>query len=227
MIVLFAVAVVIYFGLAQRVLDRMRLTDGQALAFLGLIIVGGLIDIPVTRGPQGVTVNLGGAIVPFSLAIYLLTRAGTTKEWLRALLASLATAAAIVLIGSFTDFDPVRGIWIDPLWLFSLIGGAMGYIAGRSRRGAFIAGTLGVIFADLYHLVRVSIAQIPSNIAIGGAGVFDAVVLSGVIAVLFAEVFGEVRERLQGGPEIDDDRPLALQRDEGVHEPTHDGGDQQ
>ena len=35
---------------------------------------------------------------------------------------------------------------------------------------------------------------------IGGAGAFDSLILAGILAVLLAELVGETRERLQGGP---------------------------
>lgn len=38
------------------------------------------------------------------------------------------------------------------------------------------------------------------RVLIGGAGVFDAIVVAGVFAVFIGEIVGEVRERLQGGP---------------------------
>src|SRR5690606_41839665 len=42
--VLLAVAALVFFGAAQRVLDRLRLTDVQALIILGLIIAGSFVD---------------------------------------------------------------------------------------------------------------------------------------------------------------------------------------
>lgn len=216
--VLFLVAAAVYFGLAHRVLDRMRLTDTQALVFLGLMVAGSFIDIPLAGGERPVSLNVGGALVPLGLAIYLLSKAGTSRERVRGVLAAVATALAIRVISGVTDFEPPRVSVIDPLWLYALIGGVMGYLAGRSRRSAFIAGTLGVILADVVHWIQAAGAGIRSDISIGGAGVFDAVVLSGVIAVGFAEVFGEARERLQGGPKLASDRPEALRQDEGVFE---------
>jgi len=53
---------------------------------------------------------------------------------------------------------------------------------------------------------------------VGGAGVFDQVVIAGVLAVGLAEIVGETRERLGGGPDLDRDRPLALHQDEGTGE---------
>lgn len=220
MIVLFILAALVYFGIAQRVLDRMRLTDGQAFAFLALMFVGGFIDVPLTGGSTAISVNVGGALVPLALVIYLLSRAGTAKERIRSLLATVATAATIWLIGSLTDFDPLRGrmMILDPLWLYSLVGGVMGYIAGRSRRGAFIAGVLGVLLVDIVHAINVSAGAFRSTVAIGGAGIYDAVILAGVVAVTFAEVFGEVRERIHSGSESADTTSTGPDPVEGVEE---------
>ncbi len=227
--ILFALAALIYFGLAERVLDRMRLTDTQALLFIGLVIVGSFISIPLHRGQPDVSLNVGGALVPVALAIYLLVRADSTWEWVRALLAAIGTAAVIWAISAVTDFDPgTRNMFIDSVWLYSIAGGVIAYLLGRSRRASFIAGTLGVVMADLAHLVQVWVRDIPSTVALGGAGVFDTVVIAGILSVILAEVVGESRERLQGGPVIDPERPMALQKDEGVNQDDQTGrGDQE
>lgn len=218
LVLLLAMAAVIYFGLAHRILDRMRLTDMQALIFIGLMIAGSFVTIPIPSGRIGLSMNVGGFLVPLVLAVYLLFKAGTTWERVRALLAAVGTAAVMWAIALVTDFGPEAGraIFIDSIWLYSLVGGVIAYLLGRSRRAAFVAGTLGVVFADLVHLVRVWARNVPGVVALGGAGVFDTTVLAGLIAVTLAELVGESRERLQGGPELGSDRPLALHRDEGV-----------
>ncbi|NLG67943.1 MAG: hypothetical protein GX496_00035, partial [Firmicutes bacterium] len=50
-IVLVVVAALIFFGLAHRALDRLRLTDGQALLVIAAIIAGSFIDLPLMRAP--------------------------------------------------------------------------------------------------------------------------------------------------------------------------------
>ena len=50
MIVLIVVSALIYFGLAQRVLDRMKLSDKGALIVVAALIVGSFITIPITGG---------------------------------------------------------------------------------------------------------------------------------------------------------------------------------
>ncbi len=50
LIILSVLAGLVLFGAAQRVLDRMHLTDTQALVILGVIFLGSFIDIPIARG---------------------------------------------------------------------------------------------------------------------------------------------------------------------------------
>lgn len=91
--------------------------------------------------------------------------------------------------------------YLDALWVYPIIGGLVAYIAGRSRRSAFIAATLGLVLVDLAYLVWLVYTGAPAGtVAIGGAGAFDGIVLAGIVAVLLAEIIGETRERLQGGP---------------------------
>jgi len=203
LILLLAVAALIYFGFAHRVLDRMRLTDAQALGFIGLMIAGSFIDIPLARDTASISVNVGGGILPVLLAVYLLARADERYEWVRALASVALTAGVIYGVSRVYDFGPEapQTGFIDPVWLFGLLGGAIAYLAaGRSRRSAFIAGSLGILVTDFIHLGQALVRQVPATVAIGGAGAFDTIVLGGIIAVGLAELTGEIRERIQGGP---------------------------
>ncbi|MGI6037876.1 MAG: DUF1614 domain-containing protein, partial [Limnochordia bacterium] len=92
LLMLLAVAALIYFGFAQRVLDRMGLTDRGALLFIGAMILGSFIDIPLFQNGLTVSINVGGALIPLALGVFLLTRADETRERVRALLALLVTA---------------------------------------------------------------------------------------------------------------------------------------
>ncbi len=201
MSILLITAALVYFGVAQRLLDRMKLTDSQALIFIGLMIAGSFVTIPIVTGQTTVGVNLGGAVVPLVIVVYLLATADTGYEKVRSVVASLVTAGIVYGISQYTDFDPPSGRDIlDPLWLFSIVAGIVGYLAGRSRRASFIAGVLGILLADLIHLVRAFVTELPTRVILGGAGIFDTMVLAGLIAVGIAEVIGETRERVQGGP---------------------------
>lgn len=202
-IALVILAAVIYFGFAQRALDRLYLTDKSALTIIVAMILGGYIDIPIPFGGVNASVNVGGAVIPVALAVYVLTRAGTAKEWVRALLAAAVTAAVVFIVNRYVlNAKPwqTNTDLIDPIYIYPIIAGLTAYIAGRSRRSAFIAATLGVLALDLIQYTSAVFTGIRTTVAIGGAGVFDVIVLSGILAVGFAEIIGETRERAQGGP---------------------------
>lgn len=214
LVLLLITAGLVYFGLAQRVLDRMNLTDSQAFIFLGVMIAGSFFDLPISRGPVAISVNLGGAVVPLILVFWLISRAGTGVEKWRGLIAGVATGVVVWGFAQLVGYREPAEQWLDPIWSYSLIAGIAGYLAGRSRRSAFIAGTLGIIVSDLIHMSIALAKGMATTVAIGGAGVFDATVLAGLIAVILAEVVGESRERLGGGPVHDQDRPQALDNEE-------------
>ncbi|HIS95919.1 MAG TPA: DUF1614 domain-containing protein [Candidatus Ventricola gallistercoris] len=195
MVLLVVIALLILFGVLQRVLDRMALTDRQALACVALIFIGGwLPDISLGM----VTLNIGGAIVPLAVCVYLFLNAGTSKERIRAFVASVLTGAVIYVIGLYFPADPVA-MPFDPMILYGLCGGIVAWLLGRSRRSAFIAGVLGIILADAAVGVVNWSRGINQAVHLGGAGALDAIVLSGVSAVLLCELFGEIMERIAHG----------------------------
>ncbi|NMA61069.1 MAG: DUF1614 domain-containing protein [Firmicutes bacterium] len=199
---LLVVAALIYFGAGQRVLDRLRLTDTQTLIFIALMIGGSFITIPLRTGKTSVSLNLGGALVPLILVGYLLVTADENREKIRAVVASIVTAGVIYGVSQLTDFDPSsKWLLVDPLWLFSIVAGIVGYLAGRSRRASFIAGVLGIFLVDVVHFIQAFTTNLPTRIVLGGAGVFDGMILAGLIALGLAEFVGETRERIEGGGE--------------------------
>lgn len=203
LILLIVVSILVVFGVAQRVLDRLRLTDRQALLFVLLLFIGGLIpDIPLGGL---VSVNIGGALVPVGLCVYLLIRAGTAKEVVRALVASAITAVAIYWMGVLLPNEP-EAMPFDVNYAYGLAAGVVAYIFGRSRRGSFVAGVLGAVGADIWSAVAAWNDGMAQQLALGGAGAMDIIVISGLVAVLLSELVGELLERASRGTRRDPDR---------------------
>lgn len=210
--ILAIVMLIIFFGLGERVLDRMGLTNSQAIVAIIAIIVGSFIDIPLWRGDIQVTLNVGGALIPLLLAVYLFFKAGTGKERLRAVLAAVVTGAVTAVLGGVLMTGEVgdRLALIDPIYLYPLVAGVVAYLMGRSRRSAFFAAVIGVMSLDFVHWVWLAMNGVPGNVYLGGAGALDSIVIAGILAVVLAEVVGEIRERLQGGPKAEGHAPELL-----------------
>ncbi len=198
-LILLSVSFLIFFGVAERVLDRMHMTDKSAILILAAIVVGSFVNITLySTDMLTVRMNLGGALVPLAVALYVWMRAGSMKERIRSLLGAVLVTGAIWLMGSVITDE--YALPVDIIYLYPIIAGLVGYLFGRSRKGAFIAAVLGVIFFDVSHGIYLIGNGIPGLVHFGGGGMYDTVVLSGVLAVCLAEFIGEGRERLQGGP---------------------------
>jgi len=203
LILLVIVGILVGFGVAQRVLDRLRLTDRQALFFVLALLVGGMLpDIPLGGN---LSINAGGALVPVGISVYLLVKADSAKEVVRALVASALTGAAIYFLGKILPDEPETA-FMDFNYLYGLVAGIVAYIFGRSRRGAFVAGVLGAVIADFWSAAEIWMQGVSQPLLLGGAGAMDVIVISGVAAVLLAEFLGEVIERIQRGNEMDESR---------------------
>ncbi|WP_110953128.1 DUF1614 domain-containing protein [Anaerosinus massiliensis] len=197
MIALLVIGVFVYFGIAQRLLDRMRLTDKQAILFILAMVVGSFIDIPISTSGN-LTVNVGGALLPALLSIWLMIKADQTIERIRAILAMLMVAFIVFLGSRYLPYEP-ENMFFDPKLIYGISAGIVAYVIGRSRRSAFIGGVLGIVLSDIIHFMNLASRGIVGTTAIGGAGVFDVVVIAGFVAIMMAELVGETREKLQGG----------------------------
>ncbi len=169
----------------------MHLTDRAALLIAALIFFGGLLpDIRIGQ----VAVNLGGAVVPLGVCVWLLVKTDTRQEVGRAIFGSVLTAVAVYALGRLLPAEPEQ-MAVDPHYLYGMAGGAIAYLLGRSRRAAFICGVLGVILADAAVAVINWRSGVETTLRLGAAGAMDTVVISGLLAVLLSELVGEILER--------------------------------
>jgi hypothetical protein len=195
-ILLTVTGLLILFGVGQRVLDRLRLTDIQAIVFIALIIAGGFVpDIPVS---DSFAFNIGGALIPLVLCIWLWIKADTARERARCLVASVITGISIFLLGRYMPADP-QALPIEPGYAYGIAAGLIAWVLGRSRRGAFIAGTLGVMLANVGSWLYARSMGADQRLVRGGAGGYDVIVIAGLLAVLMSELVGELVERVTRG----------------------------
>jgi len=105
LIILSTTFILIYMGIGQSVLDRMRLTDKGALAVIALMILSTFI-IPDITLSQRLSVNVGGGIIPIILIIYLINKADTLGEKKRAIIGLIISTIAIFLAGILLPAEP-------------------------------------------------------------------------------------------------------------------------
>lgn len=207
---LFALGFVIAFiqvGLLSIAFHKLGLSQGAAYTLLITSLLGSMVNLPLFRlrsernlelpppfslfplplSLQSTThtlvaVNMGGCLIPIAFSLYLLLNTGVTSV-------QALQAIAFVTFISYSFSRPIEGIGIGmPILIAPLAAAliAIGINPEASAPLAYIGGTMGVLIgADILRIK--DIRQMgPPFAAIGGAGTFDGIFLTGIVAVLLA-----------------------------------------
>lgn len=132
-----------------------------------------------------IAINVGGALVPLSIAIYELFRMIYFENF--TLLFNTLMAVLIAALVSNAVARPVKGLGIAmPMLVPPLMAVLLGWLLGDGNPNAvaYVSGTLGVLIgADLMNWRKIKELGAPM-VSIGGAGTFDGIFLAGIIAVI-------------------------------------------
>jgi len=195
-------------------LAKLHLGPGTAVSIVVAVMLGGLINIPIARVPLEdqilvhplavfglsglwpeirrvrretiIAVNVGGCLIPTGLAFYELIHLVVVAP---SVLSAVAIASIIAIVICYLTARPTPGVGIAiPGLIPALVAAGCALILAPDQAApvAFIAGVAGpLIGADLLHLRGIT-RLAPGMVSIGGAGTFDGIVLSGVMAAYLA-----------------------------------------
>jgi uncharacterized membrane protein len=187
LLLLFGSLIGSYFNIPITVLPGQPVTSGEIVDFYGMrYIVPTVVQWPGTV----LAVNVGGAVIPTLMSAYLVIR---YQLWFKAAVAVVIIAAVIHAMAT-----PVHGIGIAvPVFVPVVTTAILAFILSREYAPplAYIGGSIGTLIgADLLNLDKISGLGAPVA-SIGGAGTFDGIFLTGIIAVLFASIVAPSRMR--------------------------------
>jgi len=206
---IFAVLLVlVQLGIIEYAYAKIGIKPRYVFVVLLLSLLGSYVNIPVYTLPEKtvesnktvsaygvqwevpevqeepatvIAVNVGGALIPTILAIYLMIKNNVIG---RSLIGTAVVAAIVYQLAK-----PVHGVGIAmPPLIPPLIAAGVAIVLSRRMAPviAYAAGSLGcLIGADLLNLGIVQGLGAPV-VSIGGAGTFDGVFLTGIVAVLLA-----------------------------------------
>ncbi len=198
----------VQLGLISLMFQKLGLSPEAGFTLLFGSLIGSAINLPLFRvaaergedikaapvtslirpslhpftGTTIIAVNLGGCIIPLLFSGYLLLRDPGL------MIPSLLGTAIVALVGYHVS-RPIPGLGIGMPILIAPASAALVALLldpGHSPTIAYVSGTLGVLIgADLLHLKVVPKLGTPLA-SIGGAGTFDGIFLTGIVAVLLA-----------------------------------------
>ena len=187
LLLLFGSLVGSYFNIPITVLPGHPVRSGEIVDFFGMRYV---VPVVVSWPGTVVAVNVGGAVIPTLMSAYLVIR---YQLWFKAALAVVVIAFVIHAMAT-----PVAGLGIAvPVFVPVVTTAILAFILSREYAAplAYIGGSLGTLIgADLLNLDKISGLGAPVA-SIGGAGTFDGIFLTGILAVLFAGIASPSRPR--------------------------------
>ncbi len=167
-----------YVNIPVAELPAARVMSDKEIFFFGMEYVIPMVE----EWPRTViAVNVGGAVIPLLISLYLLAK---HKDFARALIGVAIVTAVVHWLA-----QPVEGVGIAvPTLVPPLVAAGVALLLNRkgAPQLAYIAGSLGTLIgADLMNLGAIQGLGAPVA-SIGGAGTFDGIFLTGIIAVLLA-----------------------------------------
>jgi uncharacterized membrane protein len=206
--------VLLEIGVIQHAFLAIGLPPEMAFLALFASLIGSYINIPLTKIASGPThpqelvssfgvryrlpmryagatttlaINVGGALVPVLISIYVLM-----MQPVAILPAVIGVAIVALVVNRFARPVPGLGIAI-PMFIPPIVAALVAIgLTGLLGLGAhidavaYVSGVLGTLIgADLMNLGKLGDLGAPVA-SIGGAGTFDGVFLTGIVAVLLA-----------------------------------------
>ena len=174
------------FVLPVRILAYAYRKIGVRPRYMFLILLatllGQFVNIPLfSLGRTVVAVNVGGALLPILLSLYLFFHLPLRGRML------IGTAIVTVIVYSLARIVPGAGIavpWLVPPLTAAAVGLLLSF--RQAPPVAYVAGSMGTLIgADLLNLGQIGRLGAPL-VSIGGAGTFDGVFLTGILAGLLA-----------------------------------------
>lgn len=162
-------------------IPQQGMSEERRVSFLGSRYV-----IPTPKSNMTIlAVNVGGAIIPTLISIYLTV---TTGLYLKA-----AAATLFMTVVAYRLAKPIPGVGIAmPFFVPPLLAAFFSVIISYNHAPviAYVSGTLGTLIgADILNLKKITNLGAPVA-SIGGAGTFDGIFLAGILAVLLSTLIG-------------------------------------
>lgn len=171
----------------SEVFRKLGFPPEYSVYFLFLSLLGSQVNLPVGKVTSSdnttiIAINLGGAVIPLVLAVFLSTMASLVEVIIGGLIVT-------VIIHRITK--PVKGSGIAIHMLlppFLAVATALVISPANAPLIAYVSGTFGCLIGiDLLNLKKIPGLGVPF-VSIGGGGTFDAIFTTGILSVMLAWV---------------------------------------
>ena len=183
------VAVLMFFGAAEKYFDRLGLTSWLTFLLVLALIIGAVMP-EVAVGSFVMTIS--GFAVPLVVFVILLTLAAKSGNALRTVLALVIVAMSTVALRLLIGVNSATLVLVSSL-LIGFVGGTLAYLAAGSRIGTLAGAIGGCVLGDVVSAGFMRMFYGVETYTIGGFGIFDSLVIAAVFGLVVAELVSAVR----------------------------------
>lgn len=178
-LILILVLIFVSLNVLGATFTKLGFPPEYSVYFLFLSIPGSFVNLPIPLKMRSIiNVNVGGAVIPAIMSVLLASKVNLFNV----IIAVLILSFLIYIISRPVKNSGIRVHLLIPAILTSAT--ALTISPQEAPFIAYISGTIGcLIGVDLLNLKRIPELGL-RMVSIGGAGIFDAVFLTGIISVL-------------------------------------------
>ncbi len=198
---IFSLPILLFFfqiHIAGRALNKLGISRNMAVFIIFLSLIGSAINIPLAEhkinsnesfvcpynylafpklsDKQIIAINVGGAVIPLLICLYLLPKAPLLRT-------IVATIISSFIVYKLAYPVPMVGVAV-PVFIPPVVAAGLALLLSPRNPTplAYISGVLGVLIgADLMNF---GCLTTPGVMSIGGAGVYDGIFMVGIISAL-------------------------------------------
>ena len=182
-------AIFLFFGGSEKFFSKLGIPSKAAFLIVLALVLGTII--PQLNFGNALSLNLGGFLIPLAVMTALLFRCDDAGERMKALLSIAAVAAVCVAVRMLVP-SLSAGLAVTISVVTGFVGAAVSCIVTGSRVPALVGALGGVVLGDVVTSLVYRFFIDGSQVSLGTAGAFDAVVIGVVFTVIISETLSAI-----------------------------------
>lgn len=187
------VAVLIFFGVAERFFRKIGISNWLAFILVFALVVGAVV--PSIKIGGGFSMNISGFLIPVALVVLFSVIIGVNSDLMRAFISMIGVAGVAVATRMLimpTSFAYV----VTASVIVGFVGGSVAYLIGMTRLVTLLSAVGGIVLGDIIVNFINRFILTGSTFALGSSGVFDSIIIAAVTGAALVEAITALKRTM-------------------------------
>lgn len=189
---LLVMGVLVIFGAATKMLERMHIKRYVILLFILAAFAGCLI--PSIQVTDSFLINIGGSIIPLAFFVFLLIKIRGAKDKIWTIAAALIAATGLFVFDKLAIQEIDTSDFIEPMYISAIFGGILANLLCRNYKSILANSIFSIMGAGAITFVEENATNGFAYLNFGSATQFDCLILSVFSSMVIARAVLLVRQ---------------------------------